>query len=132
MSKTSIFDSRVKVIAVIVAIISTAFTIFTWFGSESKLSVKDSQIQNLAIELLINNKKINSLQDSIVSMEVDYNDLLAQKDSIKLQSDSLRLVSSMFNSQILDLYAKIDSLKPVPVNAPDSAQLRIFLQWTSR
>ena len=132
MNVSAMLDSKVKIIALIVAIISTAFSVFTWFASESKLAVKDNHIQKMAMELFTNNKQINSLQDSITSLELDYNKLLLKKDSIKLQSDSIRLISHSYSNQINDLYAKIDSLSLMPVNAPDSAQLRIFLQWTSK
>ncbi len=125
-------DSKTRIAAVIVAIVSMAFTVFTWFNSEAKLSLKNNDIRNLGIELLINNRKINKLEDSLLSLKNQYNNLVILKDSIKQQSDSVEIVSHQYFLKIQNLYDEIDSIAIAPIDAPDSVQLRIFLYWTSK
>ncbi len=131
MPKPDKLDTRVRLAAAIVALVSVIFSIYTYFASEGKLSEKDNRLQNLGIELMINQGKITALKDTIHTLEISYSELLLAKDSLAQKSDSLALVSENYLNQIHALYDQMDSLAPAPIDAPDSEQLRMFLKWTN-
>lgn len=130
MKLKSLFDSKIKVLSLLVAVVSAMFAFLSYTSNRASVKDKENNIQALAIELFNNSRKNKQLRDSISTLNKNYKTLTKQRDSLLLLADSVNLISQTYLTQINELYEKIDSLSVVPIDVPDSEQLRIFLKWS--